>query len=55
MALEKYRLVNLPERGIISFETSKGTLRLDEELTDEDVEVLLKSNDDNVEYYIQEV
>lgn len=55
MALIKYKLVNLPEKGKLKFESSIGTIVLDpEEMTDEDAERLIKTKDENILQYIKE-
>lgn len=54
MALTKYKLVNIPETGI-RIDTNKVSVILNAELTDDEAEKLLKSGDENIKYYIQEV
>ena len=55
MALKKYKLVNLPEKGKLKFESTLGTVVLDpEEMTDEQAERLIKTKDENILQYIKE-
>lgn len=55
MALKKHKLVNLPEKGKLKFESSIGTIVLDpEEMTDEDAERLINTKDENILQYIKE-
>lgn len=49
MALKKYKLQNIPEKGKVKFEHSEGrAIVLDENLTDEQCEYLLQGGDNKL-------